>query len=86
MQRASDLLPKGTRIEMLAHFDNSVFNPYNPRKPPLDVRWGERTYDEMCIAFLNVTYDNEHRRGTVPGRFRKKQLTGSRIEPGTFAE
>ena len=55
---------------MIAHFDNSVFNPYNPRKPPLDVRWGERTYDEMCLAFLNITYDDEHRASSIPGRFR----------------
>jgi hypothetical protein len=64
-------LAKGTRLEMIAHFDNSAANPYNPRKPPADVRWGEQTNDEMCIAFLSITYDDEHRNSAVPRRFRK---------------
>ena len=27
---APKLLPKGTKLECIAHFDNSSFNPYNP--------------------------------------------------------
>ena len=27
-------LPKGTRIEILAHFDNTEANPANPSRPP----------------------------------------------------
>jgi hypothetical protein len=53
-------LPKGTRIEMIAHFDNSAANPRNPSKPPIEVRWGEQTTDEMCIGFLHFTRDDEH--------------------------
>jgi Copper type II ascorbate-dependent monooxygenase, C-terminal domain len=53
-------LPKGTRIDMLAHYDNSAENPSNPNTPPAEVRWGEQTTDEMCIGFLQVTYDDEH--------------------------
>src|SRR5205814_1407697 len=53
-------LPKGTRIEMLAHFDNSAGNPRNPSSPPIEVRWGEQTTDEMCIGFLQLTRDAEH--------------------------
>ena len=34
-------LPKGTRIDCLAHFDNSDKNPYNP-DPSKTVRWGRR--------------------------------------------
>lgn len=47
-------LPKGTRIEMVAHFDNSSGNPNNPRHPPETVHWGEQTNDEMCIAFVEM--------------------------------
>lgn len=47
-------LPRGTRINLAAHFDNSEKNPYNPHRPPQEVRWGEETTDEMCIAFLQV--------------------------------
>jgi hypothetical protein len=53
-------LPKGTRVEMLAHFDNSAGNIRNPSKPPIEVQWGEETTDEMCIAFLQITRDAEH--------------------------
>ncbi len=45
-------LPKGTRLDLVAHFDNSTDNPSNPNRPPKNVRWGENTVDEMCIAFL----------------------------------
>ncbi len=34
-------IPKGTKIEMVAHFDNSKDNPRNPSKPPVEVHWGE---------------------------------------------
>lgn len=47
-------LPKGTRIEVVAHFDNSAKNPHNPSQPPKTVHWGEQTNDEMCIAFIEV--------------------------------
>lgn len=47
-------LPKGTRIDLVAHFDNSAANPRNPASPPRDVAWGEQTNDEMCIGFIEV--------------------------------
>ena len=33
--------------------------PANPSSPPVDVKWGEQTTDEMCIAFVRVTVDRE---------------------------
>ena len=45
-------LPAGTRVELVAHFDNSAGNPANPHDPPVPVGWGEKTTDEMCIGFL----------------------------------
>ncbi|HZI67835.1 MAG TPA: ascorbate-dependent monooxygenase [Thermoanaerobaculia bacterium] len=53
-------LPFGTRIDLSAHYDNSSENDHNPNDPPKDVRWGEGTADEMCIAFLGVTLDAEN--------------------------
>ena len=47
-------LPRGTRLELTAHFDNSEDNPYNPHRPPQPVKWGPKTEDEMCIAFLEI--------------------------------
>jgi hypothetical protein len=60
-------LPKGSRLEMLAHFDNSAANPRNPSQPPIEVRWGEQTTDEMCIGFLQLTRDDEHLESRSPG-------------------
>lgn len=42
---------KGTRVEALAHYDNSRFNPFNP-DPGKAVRFGQETYDEMMYGFL----------------------------------
>lgn len=53
-------LPKGSRVDLEAHYDNSSDNPVNPNNPPRFVTWGEQTTDEMCIAFLSYTLDHEH--------------------------
>jgi len=51
--RAEDpiLLPKGTRIEILATFDNSANNPTNP-DPKKDVRWGSASETEMMDGWI----------------------------------
>lgn len=51
-------LPKGTRLSVEGHFDNSPFNPYNP-DPKDRVRWGEQTYHEMFYGFVFYTDDDE---------------------------
>jgi thiol-disulfide isomerase/thioredoxin len=51
-------LPKGTRLECLAHYDNSTFNPYNP-DPAATVRDGLQTADEMFNGFVFYTDANE---------------------------
>jgi hypothetical protein len=43
-------LPKGTKIEVIAHYDNSTANKFNP-DPTKDVRWGDQTWEEMMIGF-----------------------------------
>jgi hypothetical protein len=48
------LLPKGTRIDCVAHFDNSPNNKYNP-DPTKEVRWGDQTWEEMMIGWFNYT-------------------------------
>ena len=47
----SELFAKGTRIDCLAHFDNSRFNPFNP-DPDATVRFGLQTEQEMMYGFL----------------------------------
>jgi AhpC/TSA family len=45
-------LPAGTRIECTAHFDNSKKNLNNP-DPTRLVTWGEQTWQEMMIGFMD---------------------------------
>lgn len=49
-------LPKGTRIECLAHFDNSDKNPANP-DPKRTVPWGPQTTDEIMIGYIDLLVD-----------------------------
>lgn len=49
-------MPKGTRIEVVAHFDNSTKNALNP-DPTQAVRFGEQTWDEMMNGFFDYTLD-----------------------------
>jgi hypothetical protein len=49
-------IPKGTRLMLTAHFDNSGGNKYNP-DPQQAVRWGDPTYDEMMGAIFEYTID-----------------------------
>jgi mono/diheme cytochrome c family protein len=53
-------LPRGSRIDLVARYDNSDQNPRNPSSPPKVVTWGEQTTNEMCIAFFFYTVDAEH--------------------------
>jgi len=50
-------IPKGAKFIATAHFDNSTKNKYNP-DPKKDVRWGDPTYDEMMIGWMDITIDN----------------------------
>jgi mono/diheme cytochrome c family protein len=49
-------IPKGTKIECTAHFDNSNANKYNP-DPTKEVRWGDQTWEEMMIGWLSYYQD-----------------------------
>ena len=51
------VLPKDTRIDCTAHFDNSPRNKYNP-DPTKEVRWGDQTWEEMLIGWVTVVVDN----------------------------
>lgn len=51
--------PAGTRFEVVAHYDNSSFNPFNP-DPKKTVREGDQTTEEMMYGFLFYTVAGEH--------------------------
>jgi mono/diheme cytochrome c family protein len=52
------LLPKGTKLECVALYDNSPFNPFNP-DPKKAVKDGQQTYQEMMNGFMFYVEANE---------------------------
>jgi hypothetical protein len=66
------VLPKGTRIECTAHFDNSVNHPGNPDATK-EVRWGEQTWEEMPIGWFDLAVDS----GKDPRDVFKKKKTAT---------
>lgn len=49
-------LPQGTRVEAIAHWDNSANNPNNP-DPSATVKYGFQSSDEMLNANMGVIVD-----------------------------
>jgi Flp pilus assembly protein TadD/mono/diheme cytochrome c family protein len=47
-------LPAGTVLHMRYIYDNSAANPHNPHNPPIRVRAGNRSEDEMAHLWLQV--------------------------------
>ncbi len=65
--------PKGTKLECVAVFDNSDFNPYNP-DPKAIVRPGPQTYHEMMNGFFfYVNADEDLKLDVDPKTGRVKQ-------------
>jgi hypothetical protein len=50
------LLPKGTRVQGIAHFDNSANNRFNP-DPAKEVVWGLQNWEEMQNCFMGFIVD-----------------------------
>jgi hypothetical protein len=59
-------LPKGTKLELTGHFDNSANNKYNP-DPSATVHWGDQSWQEMLSAPMAVIVD----RGVDPKKIIK---------------
>ena len=53
-------LPKGSKIHVSAHYDNSTANRHNP-DPKATVRWGDQTWEEMMIGFFTYTVERQGR-------------------------
>ena len=50
------IVPKGTRLECTAHFDNSANNKDNP-DPTKVVKYGDQSWEEMMLGFFDVAID-----------------------------
>lgn len=51
-------LPAGSRLRATAWYDNSDANPANP-DPSREVRWGEQTYEEMMLGYVEYYFPDE---------------------------
>lgn len=68
-------LPKGTTLSMRYVYDNSAENPRNPQLPPVRVRWGQRSFDEMGDLWFQLATDSEADRETLVREVQDK-MTG----------
>jgi hypothetical protein len=59
--------PKGSRIECVAHYDNSPRNKFNP-DPTQVVRWGDQTWEEMMIGYFDYTIDSQNLQRDIASR------------------
>jgi hypothetical protein len=48
-------LPKGSKLQLISHFDNSTGNRFNP-DPATKVVWGPQNWDEMSNCFIGVLF------------------------------
>ena len=58
-------IPKGTRLEAVAHYDNSTANPWNP-DPKIAVRWGPQTWEEMQYSGITYSIDEPRQENSAP--------------------
>jgi hypothetical protein len=56
--KQSIAIPKGTRFMLTGYLDNSAKNRNNP-DPAKAVRFGDPTYDEMMIGWIDYTMDGQ---------------------------
>ena len=52
------VLPKGTRLLAVSHFDNSPNNRFNP-DPNAEVHWGLQSYNEMSLIYFGLIIGRE---------------------------
>jgi hypothetical protein len=60
------VLPKGSKIECTAWYDNSANNPANP-DPAKDVRYGDQSWEEMMFGFFDVSFPVEREKQEKAG-------------------
>ena len=60
-------LPAGTRLDAEVVWDNSTDNPDNPHSPPVAVRWGEQSTEEMGSLMLAVKVPDDTTLETLNG-------------------
>jgi hypothetical protein len=75
-------LPKGTRLDAIVSYDNSVANKRNPSRPPVRVTWGEESNDEMGSIGLQVGAANRGELPQLQRTFNEHLRTAATTRPG----
>ena len=47
------LMPKGSELEVVFHYDNSSANRHNP-DPDAEIGWGDQTWEEMMLGYYGT--------------------------------
>ena len=71
---SAPVLPKGTVIHLTALHDNTAANRANPDSRQW-IGWGQRSYDDMYHAHVNVTYLSQEDYEQIAAERRAKQRT-----------
>ena len=66
-------LREGARLELAGWFDNSPNNPHNP-DPKAEVRWGDQSWEEMLVGYMDVSV----KPGVEPKRVLKREAPDAR--------
>lgn len=76
MYQEPKLMPKGTRLHCVAHFDNSADNPANP-DPTKTVTFGDQTWEEMMFGFYtSIDPKQDLTAGGVASTLDKSEVNG----------
>lgn len=67
------------QLQFTAHFDNSANNPTNP-DPTQTVTWGDQTWEEMAVAFFEVSEPRDALAEPEPQRNKQKLIVKPDVE------
>jgi peroxiredoxin len=71
------VVPKGTKLHCVAHFDNSADNYSNP-DPNKEVAWGEQTWEEMMFGWFEMALaEQDLTQPATAGALRVKEFLAS---------
>ncbi|HBY62955.1 MAG TPA: thiol-disulfide isomerase [Solibacterales bacterium] len=71
-------LEPGMQLRATGWFDNSPNNPFNP-DPKAEVRWGEQSWEEMMIGFVDLVIDAKM---DARSWFRRRPAAPAPSQPG----
>jgi hypothetical protein len=74
------VLPRGTKLEVAATWDNSINNPNNP-DPKAEVHWGDQSWEEMLLGLTLLQIDTNTDLNTLFQKPLKQEKPVAASEP-----